>query len=183
MLCEMAWIVKGVDRPLTSTSRERCVEEIDPAFWELYIRRGFESSASSTPLYLVFALRQAKVYNPSTNWPISPQSFPAFVHLIQANTTSASFSILIIYSIRHHTLIDHPDFFNHLFQRLPDSGRHSHGIGKFTISSLCPLQPDQDSQGTNFYQTYSQQQNHSFIPSGTNRKTSRMTRRLENVSK
>ena len=140
VLCEMAWIVKGVDRPLTSTSRERCVEEIDPAFWELYIRRGFESSASSTPLYLVFALRQAKVYKPSTNWPISPQSFPAFIHLIQANTTSASFSILIIYSIRHHTLIDHPDFFNHLFQRLPDSGRHSHGIGKFTIPSPSPSQ-------------------------------------------
>ena len=114
---------------------------------------------------------------------VPPRSITRYTHLIQANTTSAAFSFLTMYSIRHRTLTDHPGSFDYLFLWLDDSEKLSHGIGKLTIPSPSPLQLIKHSQGTNSYRIYSQQQNPSSIPSGTNRKTSRMTGRLENVSK
>ena len=45
-----------------------------------------------------------------------------------------------MYSIRHRTLNDHPDFFDDLFLWLDDSDKQSRGIGKFTISLPFPLQ-------------------------------------------
>ena len=127
----------------------------------------------------------SRSYVPTTNvnYPISKSTTITFTQLIQAGPTSAAFAFLTMYSIRHRTLTDHPDSFNSLFYPLSDSERLSHGIGKLTIPSPSPLQLIKHSQGTNSYRTYSQQQNPSSIPSGTNRKPSRMTGRLENVSK
>ena len=125
-------------------------------------------------LYLGLSHFQSKTYTPGT-FVVPSHSTPAFICLIQANSTSAVFSFLTMYSIRHRTLTDHPDSFDHLFSPLYDSERLSHGIGKLTITSPSPLQLIKHSQGTNSYRTYSQQQNPSSIPSGTNRKTSRMT--------
>ena len=125
---------------------------------------------------------QAKAYTPG-GFVIPTRSLTTFIHLIQANPTSAAFSFLTMYSIRHRTLTDHPDSFDSLFYWLLESQKHSHGIGKLTIPSPSPIQLIKHSQGTNSYRTYSQQQNPSSIPSGTNGKPSRMTGRLENVSK
>ena len=147
----------------------------------LYFGKETNSSLSAT-LYFGLTIPHIKAYGPSTNYLISSQSLPAFIHLIQENPTSAAFSFLTMYSIRHHTLTDHLDSFDLLFNGLSDSERYSHGIGKLTIPSPSPLQLIKHSQGTNSYRTYSQQQNPSSIPSGPNRKTSRMTGRLENVS-
>ena len=133
-------------------------------------------------LYIGCSHSQSGVYDPG-DFVISYDSRSAFVRLIQANPTSAAFSFLTMYSIRHGTLKDHPDSFDDLFSFIWEHQRLSHGIGKLTIPSLSPLQLIKHSQGTNSYRTYSQQQNPSSIPSGTNRKTSRMTGRLENVSK
>ena len=44
-------IILGADGQLSTWSRKRCVEEIDPAFWGLYHRHGFDSPSSAT-LYL-----------------------------------------------------------------------------------------------------------------------------------
>ena len=133
-------------------------------------------------LYFALTRIQGKAYTPG-DFVIPSHSIPAFIHLIQANPTSAAFSFLTMYSIRHRTLTDHPDSFDLLFKWLYSSERHSHGIGKLTIPSLSPLQLIKYSQGTNSYQTYSLQHSHLSIPSGTNRKTSRMIERLENVSR
>ena len=71
---------------------------------------------------------------------ISDHSCSAFIPLIQANRTSAAFSLLTMYSTRHRTLTDYPDSFRKLFSELSDSDRHSHGIGKLTFPSPSPLQ-------------------------------------------
>ena len=139
VMCELVEIAKGADWPLSTRSRKRCVEEIDPAFWELYLRRGFESPCS-VPLYLFFAPLQYKAYKPLKNYPISYQSLRASIRLIQANPASAGFSFLTMYSIRHHTLNDNTDSFDVLFPSLNESERALHGIGKLRIPSLYPLQ-------------------------------------------
>ena len=131
-------------------------------------------------LYLGLSHFQSKTYTPGT-FVIPSHSLSASIHLIQANPTSAAFSFLTMYSIRHRTLKDHPDSSDYLFGWVSDSERHPHGIGKLTIPSPSPLQLIKHSQGTNSYRTYSQQQNPSSIPSGTNCKTSQTTRRLVNV--
>ena len=174
VVCSLAKIAKGADGQLSTKSRKRCVEEIDPEFWELYLRRGFEWPSFIT-LYHWFAPPYSKAYDPSLNWPISSQSLPTFIHLIQKNPSSAAFSFLTMYSIRHRTLTDHPNSFDNLFEWLSEPEKHSHGIGKLTIPSPSPIQLIKHSQGTNSYRTYSQQQNPLSIPSGTNHKTSRMT--------
>ena len=181
MICELAGAVKSGPGQLSTWSRKRCVEEMDPAFWQLYLRHGFDSPSSIT-LYSMFSPLQSKAYKPSRNYPVLPQSLPAFIRLIKSNTTSAAFSLLIMYSIRSRTLVDHPDSFDNLFGRISESEKPSYDIGKLTISSLCLLQPDQNSQGTSLCQTYFQQQSHLSIPSGNSRKTHRMAERLENVS-
>ena len=132
--------------------------------------------------YFALIRLQTKAYTPGS-YVVPFRSLTAFICLIQANPTSAAFSFLTMYSIRHRTLTDHPGSFDDLFWGLSDSELHSHGIGKLTIPSPFPLQLIKHSQGTNSYRTYSQQQNPSSIPSGTNRKPSQMTGRLENVSK
>ena len=148
VVCELAKIAKGADGQLSTWSRKRCVEEIDPAFWGLYLRHGFEFP-SSIPLYLVFYSLQFKAYRPSRllstilrgpKFPIPSPSLPIFIRLIQTNPTSAAFSLLTMYSIRHRTLADYPDSFENLFRGLSDSDKLSHGIGKLTIPSPPPLQ-------------------------------------------
>ena len=126
-------------------------------------------------LYPALTQFQSKAYTPG-NLVIPSHSLTAFIHLIRADPTSAAFSFLTIYSLRHRTLTDHPDFSNHLFGPLFSS---SHGIGKLTIPSTVSTPADQTSQGI----ISLRQQNTSSIPSGTSRKTSRMIGKLENVSK
>ena len=113
---------------------------------------------------------------------ITPHPPAAFIHLIRADPTSAAFSFLTMYSIRHRTITDHPDSFDHLFAPLLYE-KHFHGIGKLTVPSPSPLQLIKHSQGTNSYRTYSQQRNPLSIPSGASQKMSRMTGKLENVLK
>ena len=91
-------------------------------------------------LYPGLTYLTSKAYDPGKKLIIPSQSLSAFIQLIQANSTSAAFSALIMYSIRHRTLRDYPDSFDHLFQRLDDSEKHSHGIGKLTIPSLSQFQ-------------------------------------------
>ena len=90
--------------------------------------------------YLGLTYLASKAYNPQKDLPISSQSLPAFIRMIQANPTSAEFSLITMYSIRHRTLTDHPTSFAYLFPSLSYSERHAHGIGKLTIPSLSPLQ-------------------------------------------
>ena len=139
VVCELAKIAKGTDGQLSTKYHKRCVENIDPAFWELYLRRGFEWPSSIT-LYLWFVPLHSKAYNPPYDQPISYQSLPTFIRLVQENPTSAAFSFLTMYSIRHRTLADYPNDFNNLFLRLSHSETLSHGISKFTIPSLSLLQ-------------------------------------------
>ena len=90
-------------------------------------------------LYFGCVRSQYGAYAPG-DYAISYHSLSAFIHLIHANPTSAAFSFLTMYSIRHRTLTDHPDSFDTLFYLLSDSEKHSHGIGKLTIPSPSPLQ-------------------------------------------
>ena len=138
VVCELVKIVLGAHGQLSTWSRKRCVEEIDPAFWGLYLQHGFDSPSSATH-YLGFATIHSEAYNPSTNRLISSRSLSTFIRLVQENPTSAAFSLLTMYSIRHRTLADYPDSFDNLLQGLSDSERVSHGIGKLTIPSPSPL--------------------------------------------
>ena len=139
MVCELVKIVSGADEQLSIRSQKRCVEEIDPAFWELYLRRGFEWPSFIT-LYHWFAPPYSKAYEPSLNWPISSQSLPTFIRLVQENPTSAAFSFLTMYSIRHRTLTDYRYRFDNLFEEFSGSERNAHNIGKPKIPSPSPLQ-------------------------------------------
>ena len=139
VVCELVKITKGADGQLSTESRKRCVESIDLSFWELYLRHGLESP-SSGPLCLVFSLLHPKTYNPFRDWPISSQFLPTFIRLIQGNPTSAAFSLLTMYSIRHRALKDHPDSFGNLFEELSESERNTHDIGTLSIPSPPPLQ-------------------------------------------
>ena len=51
VMCELVKIVLSADGQLSTWSRKSCVEEIDQAFWAIYLRRGFESPSPIT-LYL-----------------------------------------------------------------------------------------------------------------------------------
>ena len=95
--------------------------------------------ASFSVLYSGLSQLLSVTYVPDKERPISSQSLTAFIRLIQANPTSAAFSFLTMYSIRHRTLTDHPGSFDHLFSGLFDFGKLFHGIGKLTITSLSPL--------------------------------------------
>ena len=90
-------------------------------------------------LYFALTRLQGKAYTPG-DFVIPSHSIPAFIHLIQANTTSAAFSFLSMYSIRHHTVKEYPDSFDNLFLVFSTSEILSHGIGKLTFSSLSPVQ-------------------------------------------
>ena len=145
VLSELALIITGVDWRLWSASGRKCFEGIDPEFWRLYLRGGFDSPFS-TSLYLGFTSIQCTYYSlreyvttrSSVN-PILSTYLPTFIQLIQLNPVSAAFSLLTMYSIRHRTLADHTDSFDDLLPWLSDSERVSRGIGKLTISSPSPL--------------------------------------------
>ena len=137
VVCEFTKITKGADWQSLTGSHKRCVESISLSFWELYLRHGLELP-SSIPLCIVFSSLHPKTY--SHSWPILPDSLPTFIRLIQGNPTSAAFSLLTMYSIRHRTLIDYPDSFDDLFMKPFESEGNTHDIGKFTIPSPSPLQ-------------------------------------------
>ena len=139
VVCELVKIALGADGQLSINSRKSCVEEIDPALWGLYLRHGFDSPSSAT-LYLWFTTIHSEAYNPVQNRPISSQSLPTFIRLVQENPTSAVFSFLIMYSIRHRALTDYPGDFDNLFNELSESEKLSHGIGTLSIPSSPTLQ-------------------------------------------
>ena len=91
-------------------------------------------------MYLALTHLQSTSYNPLSNLPISRQSLPTFIHLIQANPILASFSFLTMYSIRHRILTNYPDSFDNLFDWLSNSEKLSYGIGELTVALLSPLQ-------------------------------------------
>ena len=134
-------------------------------------------------LYPALTRLQSKAYAPGPdNYVIPFRLLPSFIRLIQVDPASAAFPLLTMYSIRHHTLTDHPNSFNHLFDWLSESERHRHGIGKLISFSPSLFQLTK-SQMTDFYQTCSKQQKPSYIPSGLGRETSSMEEILANVSK
>ena len=83
-------------------------------------------------LHSAFVHMSTKTYNPG-NDVISSQSLSPFIRLLQAEPTSATFSLLTMYSIRHRTLIDHPSTFDVLFTGICDIEKQSYGIGNITI--------------------------------------------------
>ena len=91
-----------------------------------------------TLLYPALIRLQSKAHIPDDDL-VPPDCPAAFIHLIRADPTSAAFSFLTMYSIRHRTITDHPDSFDHLFAPLL-SEKHFHGIGTLTIPSPSPLQ-------------------------------------------
>ena len=82
-------------------------------------------------LYPVFVHLRPKLRTLEAPVVISPSSLPTFIHLMRANPTSAAFSFLVMYAIRHRTLIDQPETFESIFLGLTYSERLSHDIGKF----------------------------------------------------
>ena len=98
---------------------------------------GKEGNVSSfATLYFGLSHLHSEAYDPSTNLLISSHSLPAFVHLIEANPTSAAFSFLTMYSIQNSTLTNHPDTFGHLFLGPCDFEEHSSDVGNVTMFSL-----------------------------------------------
>ena len=76
--------------------------------------------ATLVTLYFGLSRFQSKACPPGA-LVIPPHSTPAFIHLFQANQTSAAFSFLTMYSIRSFTLKEH----------LNSSGKLCRGTGKF----------------------------------------------------
>jgi hypothetical protein len=89
-----------------------------------------------SPLYSCLTLALSGMYDPATNYPISLTHLPTFIRLIQEGPTSAAFSILTMYSVRHHTLIKHPEEYDHLFGWLSDTEKQKYGSGKFSLHLL-----------------------------------------------
>ena len=84
-------------------------------------------------LYLALTRLQSSGYTPNHDI-ISSRPLSVFIRLIQADSSSAAFSFLSMYSIRQRTLTEQPDSFDFLFSALSDPVIHSHGIGKLFIS-------------------------------------------------
>ena len=79
----------------------------------------------------------SRVYSPGNS--VLPSDFvPGFIHLIRVNPTSAAFSLITAYSIRHRIIVEHPHTFNHLFPWLPLPNPDYHGIGEFATPSSSP---------------------------------------------
>ena len=110
----------------------------DDQLRSVYFRQGIHMATLVT-LYFGLSHFQSKACTPGA-FVIPPHSTPAFIHLIQANQTSAMFSLLTMYSIRSLTLTEHPDSFNRLF---PDSGKLCRGIGKARnfLTAFTPTHP------------------------------------------
>ena len=131
-------LTAGVCGQSWSGSRQQCVRAIDSHCWELYLV-GRLNSPSPASSYLEFTHLQSKAYD-RFEYVISDKPCNVLIHLIQTNPTLATFSLLIMYSIRHRTLIDHPDSFPNLFQKLFEFEKFSHSVGKLTIPSPVVVQ-------------------------------------------
>ena len=100
----------------------------------VYLGQGAYLSSSAT-LYFCLTHPQSRVYTPTSPVGISSHSLPAFISLLQENPLLAALSFLVMYSIRHRSLTDHPNSFLFLFLALAESEKHSNGIGEVIISS------------------------------------------------
>ena len=83
-------------------------------------------------LYFALTRLQSSGYTPNHDI-ISSRPLSVFIRLIQADSSSAAFSFLSMYSIRQRTLAEHPDSFDFLFLAFSDPVIHSHGIGMLVI--------------------------------------------------
>lgn len=84
------------------------------------------------PLYSCLTLALSGMYDPATNHPVLSTHLPTYIRLIQEGPLSAAFSILTMYSVRHHTMKTHPENYHGLFPGLFDTELQKYGIGKFS---------------------------------------------------
>ena len=121
---------------------------------------------SSVTLYLAFPSIPSKCYKPLTSI-MRSQSLPAFIRLIQVNSTSAAFSILIISSIQIYTLMDHRDSFHDVFKGLAPretpmasvSPQSFHCVPSSLIQTHrrpIPIKPARSSRITHSFHIFSQ---------------------------
>ncbi|KAK7684421.1 hypothetical protein QCA50_012368 [Cerrena zonata] len=81
-------------------------------------------------LHRILTLALLRSYIPNKNEPVPYTSLPLFIRLIQEGPTSAAFTILTMYSIRHETMSQHPDQWDFLFrQYLSNAEMQSFDIG------------------------------------------------------
>ncbi|KAK7677462.1 hypothetical protein QCA50_019575 [Cerrena zonata] len=87
-------------------------------------------------LYLRMTYALSEAYVPATNFPVPRGSLPVFIRLINKDRNSAVYSVLTMYSVRHHTLENHPGHFDNLFPFLSAGERQASGIGTQFITNL-----------------------------------------------
>ena len=87
-------------------------------------------------LHLNLSISLSDSHMHDENMPVPRIGVPTFVQLIQAGPTSASFSILTMYSIRHRTIVDYPDTWREIFRHLSNDEKRSSSAGR---SSHHPL--------------------------------------------
>ncbi|KAK7689230.1 hypothetical protein QCA50_007921 [Cerrena zonata] len=108
---------------------------------ELFASRISDLSLSFAPwfladLYLRMTYALSEAYVPATNFPVPRGSLPVFIRLINKDRNSAVYSVLTMYSVRHHTLESHPGHFDNLFPYIFDDERQTYGIGTRFVSNL-----------------------------------------------
>ncbi|KAK7693016.1 hypothetical protein QCA50_002581 [Cerrena zonata] len=89
---------------------------------------------SQVYLRMTYALVNSYDSDPVSNFPVSRVPLAMLVRLISENQTSAVYSVLTIYSVRYHTLENHPDHFDVLFPI--DDERQMYDIGTQFVLNL-----------------------------------------------
>ncbi|KAK7684418.1 hypothetical protein QCA50_012365 [Cerrena zonata] len=116
-------------------SRVILAEIGDKEQWSMHL--GEDSDLSYFPkLCFSLTLALSGTYNSASGFPISSTHLPTFIRLIREGPTSAAFSILTMYSVRHHTLMKHPEKYDGLFPTLSDIEKQNYGIGDQFVSNL-----------------------------------------------
>ncbi|KAK7689225.1 hypothetical protein QCA50_007916 [Cerrena zonata] len=87
-------------------------------------------------LYFGMTYALSEAYVPATNFPVPRGSLPVFIRLINKGRSSAVYSVLTMYSVRHHTLENHPGHFDNLFPYIFDDERQTYEIGTRFVSNL-----------------------------------------------
>lgn len=89
-------------------------------------------SSAFLNLYREVANIMLELYTPGQcgNWPIPTMLVPTLLQLIEAGPTSAAFSILILYAIRHRTITDRPDSFEGILWYPPTEARKHNPTGE-----------------------------------------------------
>ena len=113
-----------------AVSKFLCEVSQDTHSLSIYFGQGFNPPLLAL-LYSVFTRIQSNAYDPARDfYTIPTDALSTLIYLIQAQSTSAAFSFLIMYSIRCRTMTDHPKNINSLFDELPEPEKREHDIGK-----------------------------------------------------